>query len=417
MQYFKIFLLVVLFLQYSIASGQNDTLASEHQFISSVEKSATAQQIYKQGYNFYLNNKYSEAIKALDEAIQLKPFFPEAYFTRASVKEVVDDKIGALIDYETVIRQDENNREALFKIAHIHHQLGNYDECIQQLDELLAQPNGPTNAIFYKMDAGNQGVKEIMTMETIKSDFYNLRAQCYQAKMEFALAIADFDRAIAANEGDADLYVNRGAAYQEWGKPGLAEADFKKALQFNPWHKAAIFNLSISDDHASNQVMIDSYSAAIDRNNDLAEAYVNRGVLWFEEQKYQKALADFDSAANILANDAGVFLNRGLTYEKLGHYQLALKDFEEALKFGADASLVYGYKANALYHLRNYEDAEAFYTLAINLNEKASFYFNRGICRYHLQNNEGACGDFNLASQMGLEIAKKALKKYCGNDL
>lgn len=410
----SIFLLLIIFP--GIVTAQTDSLAHNDNFNSLNEKYFSARQIYETGYNLYLNGEFSEALTHLSKAVQLKPFYPEAYMTRASVKEAINDKLGALIDYETVARQDEANHEALFKIAHIHHQLGNYDDCISQTANLLDQPGGVTNAVFYKMDPEG-GVKEIMTMQSQKSDIYNLRAQCYLGKQEFSDAIKDFDKAIEINGNDADLYVNRGTAYKQWGKSIQAERDFRQALAIDPWHKAAIFNLSLKDDQVSNKIRIDSYTAALQRNDQLAEAYVNRGVLWYSENEYKKALADFDSAHHLMPKDAEVLLNRGLAYEQLGNYHLALEDFKKALNYGADASLVYGYQANALYHLRQFEQAEAYYTLAINLTNESKYFFNRGLARHHLQKYDLACQDLKVAGDRGMKVAVQALRKYCNEDL
>lgn len=412
----SLFVLLLMLLAYR-GSAQSDSLVHKSEYQSLSEQNQSARQIYNIGYKLYLDGKYSAALQHFNRAVKLKPYYPDAYRARASVKEALKDNLGALVDYETVVRQDDNNQEAIFKIAHIHQQLGNYEECIDKIDELIELPVGVTNAVFYKMDQSGGGVKEVLTLQSQKADFYNLRAQCYAGKKDFSSAVQDFNKAIDLDENDPDLLVNRGGVYQQMGKASLAENDFKKALTIDPWHKAAIFNLSLGKDHVSDQLMIDSYTSALQRNDQLAEAYVNRGVLWFEKKEYNKALADFDSAYHLMPEDADVLLNRGLTHEKLGNYQQSLQDFQKALAYGSDAYLVYGYQANALFHLKEYEKAEAYYTLAINIIQDSKFYFNRGLCRHRLQKHQLACQDFKTAAKDGIAVAEKAMHKYCNEDL
>lgn len=398
-------------------AAQTDSTALKYETNSLAENNNRAKQLYKNGYQFYIDGHLKKSLQSLNYAIRLKSFYPDAYFTRAAVKEANDDYVGALIDYETVIRQDENNKEALFKIALMHRQIGNNSACIDAITQLIEEPLGNTNAVFYKIQnkpaAGKAtGVNNIYTLQTQKADFYNVRGQCRLAQKNYAKAITDFDHAIEIY-ATADYFVNKGLAYQQWNKPLQAEKNFKHALRLNPWNQEAIFNLTLRNDKPSNEVMIDSYTSALKQNNQLAEAYINRGVIWYEEQQFEKALADFDSAYQLMPLDVDVLLNRGLTLEKLGQYRNALKDFEQAQKLGADAALAYGYQANANYHLKNYNAAENLYTLSLSLAADKNNYFNRGICRYRLGEKQEACLDFQMAGQLGLTVAENTKEKYC----
>lgn len=65
---------------------------------------------------------------------------------------------------------------------------------------------------------------------------------------------------------------------------------------------------------------------------ELSAVYVNRGFTYYRLAKYQKAIADFDTAIKILPKNAYAYNNRGLTYEKLGKRELAIRDYRMALK-------------------------------------------------------------------------------------
>jgi tetratricopeptide (TPR) repeat protein len=64
----------------------------------------------------------------------------------------------------------------------------------------------------------------------------------------------------------------------------------------------------------------------------LSAVYVNRGLTYYRLAKYQKAIADFNTAIKILPKNAYAYNNRGLTYEKLGKPALAIRDYRIALK-------------------------------------------------------------------------------------
>jgi tetratricopeptide (TPR) repeat protein len=64
----------------------------------------------------------------------------------------------------------------------------------------------------------------------------------------------------------------------------------------------------------------------------LSAVYVNRGLTYYRLAKYQKAIADFNTALKIVPKNAYAYNNRGLTYEKLGKRKLAIRDYRMALK-------------------------------------------------------------------------------------
>jgi tetratricopeptide (TPR) repeat protein len=65
-------------------------------------------------------------------------------------------------------------------------------------------------------------------------DAYFNRGKCYMNMREprFDLALADFNRAIALDPSDGDLYQLRATVYEHLGNHDLALADRKKAEKY-----------------------------------------------------------------------------------------------------------------------------------------------------------------------------------------
>ncbi|MGK7941305.1 MAG: tetratricopeptide repeat protein [Crocosphaera sp.] len=72
------------------------------------------------------------------------------------------------------------------------------------------------------------------------------------------------------------------------------------------------------------------YNQAIQLNPQYFEAYCNRGVIYYEQGKYEKALADCNQAIQLNPKDASVYYNRGLTYKANRNIEKAISDFEKA---------------------------------------------------------------------------------------
>ena len=61
----------------------------------------------------------------------------------------------------------------------------------------------------------------------------------YEAKGEFDIAIADYDKLIALKPKNANTYIVRGLAYADWGEDDCAIADFRRALEIDPPNQSA----------------------------------------------------------------------------------------------------------------------------------------------------------------------------------
>ena len=160
------------------------------------------------------------------------------------------------------------------------------------------------------------------------------------------------------------------------------------------------------------------YGAAIKSNPERnALAYTNRGNAFMDIQDYNDALADQQSAVNILETasiyyskaylelQAGdmtnaekdftksialdstfsiSYINRSVIYDRQQKYPQALEDIEKAEKLTPDSALVYCKKGNIFLHQNIFPEAIKNYTRAISLNpslvepynKRAMAYFN-----------------------------------------
>lgn len=70
---------------------------------------------------------------------------------------------------------------------------------------------------------------------------------------------------------------------------------------------------------------------AIRLSPKLATAYSNRGVIYLQQQDYQRAIVDFDTAISLDPTRASAFNNRGNAYNELGQHETAIANYDQAL--------------------------------------------------------------------------------------
>jgi TonB family protein len=74
------------------------------------------------------------------------------------------------------------------------------------------------------------------------------------------------------------------------------------------------------------------YNKAVELKADDANLYVSRGKALYTKKAFDQSVKDYDKAIQLSPKTAVAFLNRGASYEKMGDAQKALDDFRKAVE-------------------------------------------------------------------------------------
>ena len=202
-------------------------------------------------------------------------------------------------------------------------------------------------------------------------------------------------------------YNNRGYLYYRWLKNNTkAEADFSKAISIDSTYY---------------------------------QAWGNRGVLYYNTQKYNEAIHDFTKALKYKPNDDGSLIGRANTYSTVNMFVEALPDYNKYLPIKPDDAKAWMWRGTAYFNLQktdsaaadfqhahqlknnlpqaerqafeaeiiywealvelrktNYQQALDLFNRSVQLDpQRAQTYSWRGIAHYHLKHQEEAIADYN----------------------
>lgn len=240
--------------------------------------------------------EYKEASYTRDVLHQKIPLIAQR-FTNDGVeafnaKDFEKCKAYSLKSYALNSLRNVTDTASLYNAALAAGQLGNDDETIKLYDKLIALQYGGADMFVYKANIYHEKGELDKKMEVIRAglEVYPNDANLNNEQLDYLLksgkteeAMANFDKAIAADPENAALWYNRGFVNDQMKNIEAAEKDYSKALELNPEFFDAAYNLGAM-----------YYNLGVEWNNKAA----NYGI--DENDKYEEAskkATDFFSKA------------------------------------------------------------------------------------------------------------------------
>lgn len=177
-------------------------------------------------------------------------------------------------------------------------------------DEVLAYRAAAYVALG-KTDDALADVEEAIKLETTFSLAWNTRGYLRWLRGDFKGAVADYTAAIAYGADDrrvdtggrAQMYQNRGVAWQDAGNTDRALLDFDSCIALQPQNPAF---------------------------------YENRGLIYVDKQLFDVAFKDFDRALELDGKNARGYVNRAWAARLMGDFEQAVRDYSQALRLKPD---------------------------------------------------------------------------------
>ncbi len=254
------------------------------------------------------------SIELLDQAIELKGDYADAYLERAKRKvdlanaqEVRSNYQEAIADYDIYIQMRPKNAVALVGRGYAHAQLHHDSLALADYNHAI------------RLDAKN-------------ADAYFGRAAVKMGTDQNESALKDLDKAVLLRPDFAEAYFWHGNIEYGFAENEKALVDLNKALQADPNHYYAL------DLRASVHQQLHHFAEAIadfDRLQKMEpekfEGYFDRGSCYQLLGKHREAITEFDQALQTNEEFTDAYLYRGVSKQVLGKKTEAEKDFDDGL--------------------------------------------------------------------------------------
>jgi len=182
-------------------------------------------------------------------------------------------------------------------------------------------------------------------------------------------ALADFNTAIEVKPEYAIAYLNRSFLYLEINEPEKALADFNRYLTLiHPYDKKGhLLNWQLSEaigyrgfiyyKTGRYQDALADFKTAIELDPFNAGHYLNRALTYMQLRRYAEAIRDLNACHHSDPGNSDIIHNRGVCYLLSGHLNAALSDFNTVIGMDDGNPAYYLERAGVYYRLGRLPEA------------------------------------------------------------
>lgn len=218
---------------------------------------------------------------------------------------------------------------------------------------------------------------------------YFLRAMAHELDGNYPDALTDYNIVLHIAPEHTEALFGRGMLYYNDGKYDFAENDFLTLLTTPVQETNAIF-FKVSNYESG-------VSGVMTMEKKDAEILNYLGLTRTRLKKYNEALENFNQALTYNSSDPNYYVNRALLYEEQNQIELAKQDLNQALVVDPKNDL-------ATYNLLRLSEGQESIALYSELIDKdpdfAEPYAERGLAKFNSGDYRGALQDYNKAIEI-----------------
>jgi tetratricopeptide (TPR) repeat protein len=380
------------------------------------QKKKSADDYFELGEQALEENKFSMALAHFNECLRLDPYYWDAYHSRASAREGLGDKKGALTDYSIYVEKRPGEPEALLSRAVLRYNLGQYQPSREDFLNMLKLPPGHTNKIFFRQDNEGTGTDKVFTLQnTNHANLFNYLGLIDTKLKNYAQASIFFDSALRLEPREPNYLLNLGILKEHLIDTAGALADYQQALKIDPGYGLALHNIAVIKRARGEQNESESLlNDAIAKSPNLPYPYAARAYYRFHQKNLSGAVEDYTKVLELNKEDEESWMYLGMVKEKLKSYDEAFTAYTQAITIKNDFARAWLARGTLLTKLNRVAEAAEDYSVAILwYPEYGLAFYNRAIAYQKLDRPKESCQDFLEAEKLNVKVDPELKGKSC----
>ena len=329
----------------------------------------------------YLGDTIS-AFNDINQAIRLMPQDDRRYVARGNLFHAAGEIVQAMKDYQTALSINANNVEAQLGVGKMYYIASAHKECLAWLGRCIAQ-------------------------NPDKSDFYALRALCYQDMEDYANEAKDVVKALSMDNNSLAIEQMHDLAEKAYNQINAELRIQQIADPDNPLWTYYLGN--VNEDAGKYEKALFLYKEIYDKYGEESILAERIAGCWSELGDYEMA-ADFQEEAVELADaeedNPSLYYALADYYESIGEYDDALESIDMFIDAYSKSFVGYGKRAwIKKYAGHPVKEVIEDYDLSIALEPEYAYnYCMRGMLYKSIGKTAEARADFNKT----IELARDA---------
>lgn len=349
-------------------------------FISSftfAQTTSSSHENYELGKKLLNEGKIPEALQKFDQLIVSGFEDIEIFKYRGIARSRLDDCKGAADDLYKVIGSKDPTVDGFLGI------------CKYEFGEKGA-------ALHFLLQATNTGFSES------KGHLY-LGYLLYDDK-QYEEAVTQLTKAEQGGHTETQLYKYRGIAAYFAGEQDLAIKDLLKIVKLPKpsldVYEAIGLAYTAKEDFKKGKTYLQKADSAGSENS---KVFFNLARSWEEDNKFDRAIENYDRAIALNYSGAEVYTRRGTCKLMAGSINASISDFDFAIKLDVKNSAAYRGRVAANLSLKNYARVVTDFAIIHALgSSEISDMGILSVAKYELKNFQGALDEANAALTKGI---------------
>lgn len=310
--------------------------------------SSESKKLYSKALKEYKNGNSGEALSLFEQCVASEPRYAEAYLNISSIKFSEKDYISALSNSKKAFFNNQFQPAIYSQLGKCYYKTHSYDSAAYYLEKGIELGSTGSNDLLYlgKSQEKNEeypeaiaNLNKYLTDNPNSLSAYNSRGSVYYNMAEWEKAKADFEKALELNSSSAIIYSNLANVSLELGDSAAALDYMTKGTEHaNHSEKVNLLILKGNYLHGSGKIdeaeAIFNEAQSLDADNPVI--LVNQAAIFLEQDNYESALDKCNQALEIDDEMMEAYYNRGIANEMLRNVVEACSDWEQAFILGSE---------------------------------------------------------------------------------
>ena len=293
-----------------------------------------------------LVGRYEQAFSTFRAARAIAPEDPAVLKAGAMVFELMNRREESIDCLKKAIKANNNDSDAIFKLAGLLYDSGKKEEALQWLEELFHrsgdQPDILIRIAQIHLSLGNAAeaqeyLAKYKDLAGSTSEMYLLLGQTMLARKFFDGAVRNFREAIRTFPEDPEMRLGLGRAYLGMNEKGQALLEFEQALNKSPDNTDILIELGKLQNSMGMEDRADETFLRIDKARPAnGECYFSIASHFIERGNLARATRYLDQAHELSPYHPDIQQVLGQTLARQKRYADALKIFQHAVEVYPD---------------------------------------------------------------------------------